>query len=98
MQQMFVQIVTFKLKPDVSREMFIQHSGRMVAWLKSRKGFIAYELYEGIEFWSDRIVWHDKIDAEAGLKDFLSTDVARQIMSLVEDDYSSFMGNAVVAV
>jgi len=52
---MFVQIVKFKLKPDSSRESFLELTEQMVAWLKIQDGFIAYELYEGSEFWSDRI-------------------------------------------
>ena len=94
---MFVQIVKFKLKPDSSRELLIQLTEQMVAYLKSRDGFVAYELYEGVECWSDRIVWGEKSHAESGLKAFLLTDLARQIMNLVESDFSSFFGKAVVS-
>jgi len=94
---MFVQIVKFKLKPDASRELFIHLTESMISWLKTRKGFVAYELYEGTEFWFDRIVWEGKEYAEAGLKDFLSTTLAKQIVGVVEDGYSSFMGQVVAA-
>jgi len=94
---MFVQIVIFKLKPEASRELFTQLTRQMIAWLKIREGFVAYELYEGAECWSDRLVWSNKSYAEEGLKDFLLTDVSRKILSLVDDDYNSFMGQEVIA-
>lgn len=94
---MFAQLVKFRLKPDTSREHFLHCTEKMVAWLKSRHGFVAYELYEGTEYWSDRIVWIGKMEAEQGSKEFLLTDIAAQIMRLVEDDYNSFVGEIVVA-
>ena len=94
---MFVQIVKFKLKPDASRESFVKMTQQMLGWLKSRAGFIAYELYEGAEYWSDRIVWEDQACAENGLKEFLKTDIAQQMIHLIEDDYNSFFGQAVIA-
>lgn len=92
---MFVQIVKFKLKPDTSRVSFLEHTEQMVAWLKTKDGFIAYELYEGSEFWSDRIVWNDQSFAQDGLKDFLCTSIAKKLVQLVEDNYSSFFGQVV---
>jgi len=94
---MFVQIVKFKLGPDASRESFLDLTEQMIAWLKNKTGFIAYELYEGSEFWSDRIVWEDQGSAQDGLKDFLTTAVAKKMIQLVEDSYSSFFGQAVVS-
>lgn len=95
---MFVQIVKFKLKPGTSRESFIGLTEKMIAWLKSRTGFIAYELYEGPACWSDRIAWEDQKSAEDGLQEFLTTDIAQQIILLVEDGYSRFFGQVVVSV
>ena len=95
---MFVQMVKFRLKSDASRESFMQLTEKMVAWLKQRNGFVAYELYEGAECWSDRIVWRNKEHAEDGLKHFLLTDIAKQITLLVQDSFDSFMGQQVVAV
>lgn len=94
---MFVQIVKFKLKPGSSREVFLDLSGQMVAWLQNRAGFVAYELYEGDPSWSDRIVWEDRESAKKGLQGFLATDIAGQIIHLIEDGHSSFFGHAVVS-
>lgn len=94
---MFVQIVKFKLKPDTSREVFLELTEQMIAWLKSRTGFVAYELYEGAEFWSDRIAWEHQKFAQDGLKDFLNTAIAQKMIHLVEDGYSSFFGQVIAS-
>ena len=94
---MYAQIVKFKLKADSSRELFIELAGEMVSWFRGRRGFVAYELYEGDEFWTDRIVWEDKIYAEEGLEAFLSTAMAKRLLGMIEGDFSSFFGQVVVA-
>lgn len=94
---MFVQIVQFKLKPDASRVLFLNLTQRMLLWLQARPGFVAYELYEGDACWSDRITWKDQASAQKGLADFLATPIAAQLIPLVEDDYSSFFGQAVIS-
>ena len=94
---MFVQIVKFKLKTDVSRESFLDLTAQTVSWLKNRTGFIAYELYEGAEFWSDRLVWTNQEAAQNGRNDFLTTDIAKKMLHFVEDGYSSFFGQVVVS-
>lgn len=94
---MFVQIVKFKLKPDTSRELFLDLTEQMVEWLKNKDGFIAYELYEGSEFWSDRIAWKEQSSAQEGLKEFLNTTIANELVHFVEDGYSSFFGQAVMS-
>jgi quinol monooxygenase YgiN len=95
---MHVQIVKFRLRPDASREAFLEITEQMVGWLKHREGFIAYELYEGSEYWSDRIAWKNEEFARDGQKSFLATPIAQQMIPLVDNDYSSFFGKAVVSV
>jgi hypothetical protein len=95
---MFVQIAIFKLKAGVSRKVFVALTEQMVSWLMSREGFVAYELYEGVASWSDRIVWSNKRYAEEGLKAFVLTEIAKEIMDLVENDFNSFMGQQLVTV
>ncbi len=92
---MHVQIVKFKLKPDSSREIFLELTEQMIKWLKERRGFISYELYDGGDCWSDRITWENAQAARDALKAFLTTSVAGQLISLVESNYSSFFGEAV---
>ena len=94
---MFVQTVKFRLKPEASRATFLLLTEKMITWLKLRDGFIAYELYEGTEYWSDRLLWRNKENAETGLKDFYQTDMASQLLLLVQDDFDSFTGLQIVA-
>jgi quinol monooxygenase YgiN len=92
-----VQIVKFKLRPDASQEAFLALTKQMIAWLKDREGFVAYELYKGSESWLDRIAWESETHAQAGLNEFLATAIAKQMISLVESDYSSFFGEAIAS-
>ncbi len=94
---MLVQIVQFKLRPDASGESFLGLAGQMMAWLETRPGFIAYELYEGSGCWCDRIAWTDQACAQEGLREFLATRIAQEMIPLVEDGFSSFFGEAVVS-
>ena len=96
-KNMFVQIVKFKLQPDTSRESFLALTEEMISWLETKLGFVAYELYEGTEFWSDRIAWENQEFAQDGLKDFLTTSIAKNMIHFVQKDYSSFFGRAVVS-
>jgi|GEM_PF-3379847 len=94
---MYVQIVKFKLKPDTSRDEFLSLTTRMIVLLKQMEGFVAYELYEGAEYWSDRIAWESGKHAQDGLNMFLTTAIAKQMIPLVESGYISFFGEAVAS-
>jgi hypothetical protein len=93
---MYAQIVTFSLTPDTSRAVFIDLTRKMCRWLERAEGFLAYELYEGAESCSDRIVWETEGHARDGLDAFIKTEMAEQMISMVENDYRSFFGKAVV--
>ena len=94
---MHVQIVKFKLKPTTSRWEFLDLTMQMIAWLKDMEGFVAYELYEGAEFWSDRIAWESATHAEDGRNAFATTEIAKQMIPLVDSGYNSFFGEAVAS-
>lgn len=92
---MYAQIVKFKLKPESSRELFLKLTEEMISWLKEQDGFVAYELYQGSDCWSDRIVWHTEQQARVGRQIFLSTNIVKQMLDLVENDFSSFFGEVI---
>jgi hypothetical protein len=94
---MYVQIVNFRLKQGVSRKGFLALTEKMLVWLKSRDGFVAYELYEGAESWSDRISWDSEQHAKVALNAFRSTAIAMQLVPLIKSDFSCFFGEAVVS-
>ena len=95
---MHVQIVRFKLRSGARREAFLELTEKMTAWLTNRNGFLAYELYEDSEWWSDRIARESRECAQEGLDEFLATKIAEEMISLVESDYTSFFGEMVVSV
>lgn len=94
---MYAQIVLARLKPGSPRERFIALTGQMLDWLKTQPGFVAYELYESAEGWFDRIAWQDEASCREGLRRFLETGIAAEMVPLVEDDYISRFGQAVVS-
>lgn len=96
-ETMYVQIVNFKLRPDTSCAAFLELTEQMIAWLKNQDGFVAYELYKGADCWLDRIAWKSAKHAQDGLSEFLSTEIAQLMLPLVESDYNSFFGEAIVS-
>lgn len=94
---MHVQIVRFRLCPGASRDTFLELTNQMIAWLKKQEGFVAYELYEGVDWWSDRIAWESGAHARDGLQAFLGTAMAEQMLALVESGHSTFFGRAVAS-
>ena len=93
---MYVQLVLVRLSPGSSRERFITLTEKMLDWLKTQPGFLAYELYECAEGWFDRIAWQDEASCREGLRRFLGTEIAAEMVPLVEDDFISRFGQAVV--
>jgi quinol monooxygenase YgiN len=91
---MYVQLVQFKLLPDTQRDVFLALTEQLIRWLKTRPGFIAYELYENQECWSDRIAWTNEAYAREGLSAFISSPVASQLLPLIAKDYHHFFGQA----
>ncbi len=94
-KEMFVQIVTSKLKEHTSRDHFLRLTAQMYSWLREQPGFVGYELYEGADAWTDRLVWDNQECATKGEQNFLATDIAKQFLELVEPDYQSFFGQAI---
>ena len=75
---MYAQIVKFNLKPESSRELFLKFTEEMIEWLKEQVGFVAYEIYEGPDSWTDRIVWNTELQAKDGLHKFLAISICRK--------------------
>ena len=94
---MYSQIVVFKLKQDSSRELFLEYTKQMISWLQQQSGFVSYELYAGLDNWSDRIAWDNEEFALDGLKKFRETDIARKLIHLIDKDYNCFFGKLITA-
>ena len=90
-----VLIVTSKLRPGASRELFLELSAQTKMWLHRQSGFLRYELFEGEGSWTDTMVWASAEAAEASRAAFGRTDIASAFSQLVEPDYRVFSGKAV---
>jgi quinol monooxygenase YgiN len=93
--QRSVHIVILKLRPEASREGFLDITRRMVDWLQLQPGFLGYELYEGDENWADRLEWESTGHAEQGRQAFLATDIHAEIIQFVADDHWGIIGRRV---
>ena len=87
--------VAFQLKTPVDIDHFLDLSARLEAWLHGRPGFRRYALYRSDVGWSDTMTWSDREAARAGNAAFLKTDLAHDMVSLVEPGYRSFIGDRV---
>ena len=92
---MYTQVVIFRLKEAVSRQDFLEASGRMFCWLKRCPGFMDYALYEGEEAWCDTVLWNSRDDAERGMRAFYEAGISKEIVDLVESGFTAFFGTPV---
>ncbi|MEW2117362.1 hypothetical protein AB0945_19650 [Streptomyces sp. NPDC005474] len=90
-----VHIVILRLRPEASREAFLDVTRRMVDWLRLQPGFVGYELYEAEENWADRLEWESTVHAEQGRRAFLGTDIYAEMIGYVEDDHHGIIGRSV---
>ena len=84
--------VSFQLKPQTPVARFIELSVELSVWLQRQPGFLRYELYRSDTGWTDTMLWSDRSAAEVGNDAFMKTELARQMISLVESGYRSFAG------
>jgi len=93
---MIAQVVIFTLKTPELRKEFLELTEQMVAWLYQQPGFVSYDLIEGDNAWSDRLVWQSLEDEKRGREAFLDTATARKMLECVDVDFRSVTGEAVV--
>ncbi|MGZ5780845.1 MAG: hypothetical protein ACXWIN_07815 [Burkholderiaceae bacterium] len=86
---MIAQIVIFKLKAPKLRGAFLEATKEMLAWLHRQPGFISYELVEGENVWSGRLVLETCDDEARGRDAFFSTNIACKILQCVDSDFRS---------
>jgi quinol monooxygenase YgiN len=92
---MIAQIVVFKLKAPELREQFLEATSEMAAWLYQQPGFVSYELIEGEQSWSDRLVWQTREDEARGRNAFFNTGIAARILQCVDHDFRSATGEII---
>jgi hypothetical protein len=93
---MIAQIVIFKLKAPEMRELFLKATDEMATWLYQQPGFVSYDLVEGDDVWSDRLVWTSRGDELRGRNAFFETEIARRLLQCVDPDFRSMTGEITV--
>jgi quinol monooxygenase YgiN len=91
-----VIIVTIKLKPDASRDRFLELCREVRTWLARQPGFVRYELFEADDGrWTDIMTWASVEEMEVGHKALGTSDLTNAFDDLVEPEHVSFVGKAV---
>lgn len=89
---MIAQVVIFTLKTPELRQEFLALTERMAAWLYQQPGFVSYDLIEGDNTWSDRLVWQSQEDEQRGRTAFLHTPLAASMLECIAADFRSITG------
>jgi len=87
-----IQIVISKLIASSKRDRFIELTKQMNNWFLTQDGFVSYEAYENNLNLADKIVYKNKESAKRINKMFMETEIAKEMLTLVEPGYSSFIG------
>ena len=87
-----IQIITSKLIASSKRERFVELTKQMKNWFLTQDGFVTYEAYENDLNLADKIVYKNKESAKRINKFFMEIEIAKESLTLVEPDYSGFMG------
>ena len=90
--QQVVQIVISKLIDNQQRDRFVELTKQMKNWFLSQDGFVSYEAYENQANMADKIVYKNTESATRINQLFMQTDIAKEMLTLVDSDYTGFMG------
>lgn len=90
-----IQIIISKLIASSKKERFIALTKQMKNWLSTQDGFISYEAYENNLNLADKIVYKNYESAKRINSLFMETEIAKEMLTLVEADYSGLMGTTI---
>lgn len=80
-----IEIVTFKLLPQSSKQQLVATNEAMEAFLNEQPGFLYRSLScDTDETWFDIIYWKDALSAEKAASAFDASSVCQQMMPLVD--------------
>ena len=91
----FVQVVISRLNSKATRERFLELTKEMYQWLLAQEGFISYEVFDNHPRWADKLVYQNKEAAERINKLFMETELAKNMLDLIEPGFTLFMGRPV---
>lgn len=87
-----IQIIISKLIASSKRDPFVELTKQMKNWFLTQDGFVSYEAYENDLNLADKIVYKNNESAKRTNKLFMETEIAKEMLTLVEPNYSGFMG------
>ena len=87
-----IQIIISKLIASSKRDRFVELTEQMKNWFLTQDGFVSYEAYENDLNLADKIVYKNNESAKRTNKLFMETEIAKEMLTLVEPNYSGFMG------
>ena len=90
--QEVIQIIISKLISSSKRDRFVELTKQMKSWLLTQNGFVSYEAYENDLNLADKIVYINNESAKRMNKLFMETEIAKEMLTLVEPNHSGFMG------
>lgn len=84
--QSSIEIVTFKLAPEVESSQLLATNTAMQDFLQQQPGFIYRSLSydESVQLWYDIIYWKDSVQAKAGGAAFMQSSVCASMMPLID--------------
>lgn len=87
-----IQIIISKLIASSKRDRFVELTEQMKNWFLTQDGFVSYEAYENDLNLADKIVYKNNESAKRTNKLFMETEIAKEMLTLIEPNYSGFMG------
>jgi antibiotic biosynthesis monooxygenase (ABM) superfamily enzyme len=81
------EFVIYRLKPDISRDHFLEVSARATEWLRNRPGYLGRELLQDDSGqWVDLVRWTTIENALSAASDFMAVPQAAAFMDAVEPE------------
>lgn len=82
-----VEIVTFKLSPEIAPETYLAVTQKSGDWAKAHPGFVSRLISRGDDgTWSDVTVWDSPENAKASQSSFMEQEFAGEMIGMIEKD------------
>ncbi|NIZ15665.1 antibiotic biosynthesis monooxygenase [Phaeobacter sp. HF9A] len=80
-----IEVVTFKLKADVSEADYVAATEKSQRLIGGMPGFISRSLSKGADgSWTDYTIWVDMASAEAAMAQFPQADCTADVMRMID--------------
>jgi len=99
MENNVVEIVSFKLNPDVNKNDFLESNIAFEEFIKARPGILYRSLCcnEETGVWSDIVYWQTMADAKNAQQAFMQSPCCSKLMQLVDPESISMQHSEILA-